>query len=346
MKVESALFHIPAERKELKGAVESPQPTILIVEDETGPREALKIILRPFFNLYGVDNTDRAMKVLREQKIDVVTLDLKLPGCQGMDFLRAIKAEQDEVEVVIITGYGSMKAALDGVRYGAAAYILKPFNVSELLGVINQTLEKRLRLKSVRDSLQTVGSRWGTELDSSAVWKHLAHLLEVKNPELVRHSSRVSFYASLLADHLNLTAAEQEVVRIGGFLHDIGKISLDTQTLSNPVEPESQTYEQVQRHPEIGARMVFALPFPPAVTQIIRHHHEHYDGSGYPDGLQGDRIPSFAQIVCLADVFDHLLTDRLADGPLTKEEAMEYVRGQAGKLFDPSLAEAFVHVVR
>jgi len=346
MKVEPPHLNILVECKEATTTAESPKPTILIIEDEAGPREALKIILRPFFNLYSVDNPEVAMQVLREQKIDLITLDLKLPGRQGTELLQEIKAEQEDVEVVIITGYGSLKTAMDGIRYGAAAYLLKPFNVTELIGVINQTLEKKRRLDSLRDTLRTIGSLWGTELDSSTVWQNLSKLLEAKNPELVRHSSRVNLYSSLLAEHLNLSTAEREMLQIGGFLHDIGKVGLDNRVLVKSAKPDSQAEEQVKRHPEIGARMALALPFPPEVAHIIRHHHEHYDGSGYPDGLQGDRIPSLARIVCLADVFDHLLTDRVAHGPLTIAEAREYVRGQAGAQFDPKLAEAFVEVVR
>lgn len=346
MKVEHARINIPVEHREAAAAAESPKPTILIVEDEAGPREALKIILRPFYNLYSVDNSEVAMQVLREQKIDLVTLDLKLPGRQGTELLQEIKSEQEDVEVIIITGYGSLKTAMDGIRYGAAAYLLKPFNVTELIEVINQTLEKKRRLDSLRDTLRTIGNLWGTELDSSTVWKNLSKLLEAKNPELVRHSSRVNFYATILAEHLNLAATDREVLQIGSFLHDIGKVGIDNRILSKTAKEDSQIDEQVKRHPEIGARMVLALPFPPEVAQIIHHHHEHYDGSGFPDGLQGESIPYLARIICLANVFDHLLSDRQAAGNLTMEEAREYVRGQAGILFDPKLAEDFVQVVR
>ena len=346
MKVESARVNISAVRKEPLSETGSSKPTILIIEDEVGPREALKIILRPFFNLYSVDSTEVAMQVLREQKIDLVTLDLKLPGRQGTDLLQEIKSEQEDVEVIIITGYGSLKSAMDGIRYGASAYLLKPFNVTELIEVIHQALAKKRRLDSLRDTLRTIGNLWGTEFDSSTVWKNLSKLLEAKNPDLFRHSNRVNFYTSLLAEQLNLTTGDREVLRIGGFLHDIGKVGIDDRTLMKLVKPDCQAFEQDRRHPEIGARMVLTLPFPSEVAEIIRHHHEHYDGSGYPDGLQGESIPRLARLVCLADVFDHLLTNRLADGPLTLEEAREYVRRHAGKLFDPQLAEVFAQIVR
>src|SRR5919198_3219800 len=140
--------------------VESAKPTILIIEDEVGPRNALKVILRPFFNLYAVDTGQAAMQAIKERPIDLVTLDLKLPDRQGVNLLQEIKLERDDVEVIIITGYGSLKSAMDGIRYGAAAYLLKPFNVAELIALINQTLEKKRRLDRLRSILRTSDAPW------------------------------------------------------------------------------------------------------------------------------------------------------------------------------------------
>src|SRR5438046_7819600 len=148
------------------------KPTILIVEDEVGPRNALKVILRPFFHLHAVDTGQAAIRAIKERHIDLVTLDLKLPDRQGVNLLQEIKAERDEVEVIIITGYGSLKSAMDGIRYGAAAYLLKPFNVAELIALINQTLEKKRRLDRLRSLLKTSGEQWEAEQDIATVmWR-------------------------------------------------------------------------------------------------------------------------------------------------------------------------------
>src|ERR687894_443855 len=155
---------------------EDEKPTILIVEDELGPRNALKVILRPFYNLQAVDNGHAAIRALKESTIDLVTLDMRLPDRQGMDILQQIKAEHDDVEVVIITGYGSLKSAMDAIRYGAAAYLLKPFNVTELLAVINQTLGKKQRLAGLRLFLKDSDSLWGTESETATAWNHLREL--------------------------------------------------------------------------------------------------------------------------------------------------------------------------
>jgi putative nucleotidyltransferase with HDIG domain len=325
---------------------ESSKPSILIVEDEAGPREALKMILRPFFNLYSVDNIDVAMQVLQAQKVDLVTLDLKLPRRQGMELLQEIKREREDIEVIIITGYGSLQSAMEGIRYGAAAYLLKPFNVTELIEVINQVLEKKRRFDCLRDALRMCAQMWGTQPDAKTVWRNLSNLLEAKDPELVRHSNRVNFYALLLAEHLNISSAEREALEIGACLHDIGKIGMDQREIPRPATTGDDKNEELKAHAEIGARMTSSLSLPTEVIRIIRHHHERYDGAGHPDGLRGEEIPYLARIVCVANEFDRFLVTKTDQGPLVQEEGREYVRTQAGLLFDPKLAKLFVQVVR
>src|SRR6059036_1855903 len=159
---------------------EAQKHSILIVEDEPGPRDALAIILRPFFTLYTADNAHAAMRILKKERIDLVTLDLKLPDRQGMDLLQDVKLEREDVEVIIITGYGSLKSAMDGIRYGAAVYLLKPFNVTELIAIINQSLEKKRRLEALRASLTQFENAWQARQDASSAWKTLSGLLEAK----------------------------------------------------------------------------------------------------------------------------------------------------------------------
>ena len=154
MPVDTSQFHVPNERHQAAREGDSSRPTILIVEDEAGPREALKLILRPFYNLHSVDSAEAAIHLLKEQAIDLVTLDLKLPGKQGAELLQEIKRDHEQVEVIVITGYGSLKSAMDGLRYGASGYLLKPFNVTELIAIINQSLEKKRRLEGLRASLK------------------------------------------------------------------------------------------------------------------------------------------------------------------------------------------------
>ena len=139
------------------------KPTVLVVDDEAGPRDALKVILRPFFDIQSAESAKAAIDVLNSQPIDLITLDQKLPDRQGLDLLQDIKHDHADVEVIIITGYGSLKSAMEGIRHGAAGYLLKPFNVTELITLVNQTLEKKQRLDYLRSFLNTKPSLWGSE---------------------------------------------------------------------------------------------------------------------------------------------------------------------------------------
>ncbi len=351
------------------------KPTILVVDDEAGPRDALKVILRPFFNVEAVDCAQRAMQVLHERPVDLITLDQKLPDRQGLDLLQDIKRLHHDIEVIIITGYGSLKSAMDGIRHGAAGYLLKPFNVTELITLINQTLDKKKRLDFFRDFLAHSQGLWTSDSETTSTWEILREryrtlakqkangspgapdpsdftdlvpllstLLEAKDRNLLSHSSRVSFYATLLGNRLNLSASEQKSLAIGAFLHDLGMIGLDMsgERRSGLV---CETLDTARQHTEIGARMVLALGLPAEVVQAISYHHEQMNGQGHPHGLKGDGIPLLARMVAIAECFDTLMTTREGQPACSVEETLKAMRNQAGTLFDPALFEVFQQVV-
>jgi len=346
------------------------RPTILIVEDEVGPRNALQVILRPFYNLQTVDNGREALEILKEERIDLITLDMKLPDRYGLDLLQQVKAEHQDVEVVVITGYGSLQSAMDSVRYGAAAYLLKPFNVTELLAIINQALNKKQRLEVLRQYLAGPDSLWATEEEAAESWGQLkrryqdvrsqvkgdapsadaaditpllAELLEAYDRELFNHSNRTSFYAAFLGKQLTLTESERKALPLGAFLHDIGSLALTRST--GRLDGENRQGDLLH-HPEIGARMILPLGLPAEVGQIILYHHERYDGSGYPYGLQGEGIPLLARIVSIAQAFDHLTAEHGTQQPLGVEEAIHRIREEAGSRFDPGITELLARGVR
>jgi len=350
------------------------KPTLLVIDDEAGPRDALKVILRPFFNIQTAESASAAIDVLNSQRIDLITLDQKLPDRQGIDLLQDIKHHHAGVEVIIITGYGSLKSAMEGIRHGAAGYLLKPFNVTELLSLVNQTLEKKQRLDFLRHSLKTSTGLWGSETECAQAWKELlagyqaigkptsdhasnsesmpnllpllSDLLEAKDRQLLNHCSRVSFYSTLLANRINLTLAEQKSLALGAFLHDIGKIGPETYQFAD--DEIAVTGEAVgnRHHPEQGAKLVLPLGLPAEVGQIIAYHHEQWNGSGYPFGLQEEGIPQLARIVCLAQTFDHLTAELPGRTPLSIDDACQRMLSYAGTHFEPKLTELFARVVQ
>jgi len=352
---------------------ERTKPTVLVIDDEAGPRDALKVILRPFFNIQSAESAKAAIDVLNSHPIDLITLDQKLPDRQGLDLLQDIKHSHADVEVIIITGYGSLKSAMEGIRHGAAGYLLKPFNVTELITLVNQTLEKKQRLDFLRSFLSTKSTLWGSEQESAQAWKELmaeyyrignkgsadtgttgeasdvlpllSDLLEAKDRQLLNHCSRVSFYATLLANRMNLTMAEQKSLALGAFLHDIGKVASEPYRFADDEISQAGETTANHQHPELGARMILPLGLPAEVGQIVSYHHERWDGSGYPHGLQGEGIPVLARIVCLAQAFDHLTAELPGRTPMTIDRASQNMVQHAGTFFDPMLTELFTRVV-
>lgn len=344
------------------------KPTVLVVDDEAGPRDALRVILRPFFNIRSAENAQAALNVLKEESIDLITLDQKLPDRQGMDLLQDIKHDHADIEVIIITGYGSLKSAMEGIRHGAAGYLLKPFNVTELISLINQTLEKKQRLDLIRTVLNESSALWGSESESAQAWESLkaryfaighndqqgpagqdllpllSDLLEAKDRQLLNHSSRVSFYATLVANRLNLSLTEQKSLALGAFLHDIGKVSCRNYRFADEqIRPSGESLFS-KDHCEIGARMLLPLGYPAEVGQIVSYHHERWDGTGYPHGLQGEGIPILARIVSIAQMFDHLTAEVPGHSPLSVDQAIQQITLHANTYFDPMLADQFARV--
>ena len=350
------------------------QPTVLVIDDEAGPRDALKVILRTFCTVRSAANARTALEILGQEPIDLITLDQKLPDRHGLDLLKDIKQHRPDVEVIIVTGYGSLKSAMEGIRHGAAGYLLKPFNVNELTTLLQQTMDKKRRLDFLRHCLRTLPDLWGSEEESARAWDKvktgyvalsikapgdtafqqddmsllplLSDTLEATDRQLLNHSSRVSFYATLMAGRLNLTTSDQKSLAMGAFLHDIGKTSFPSYRFSEDQILPSGQASLCREHSERGARMIAPLGLPIEVGQIVLSHHERWDGQGYPRGLRGTDIPLLARIVGIAQTFDHLTADAPGRATLPMDAAIRQLSLQSHTQFDPLLLELFLQVVK
>src|SRR4029078_4690738 len=210
----------------------SPRPTVLIVDDEAAPRAALTQILKQEFNILTAENGSHALALINDHGVDLITLDLKLPDTSGSEILKEIKRTHREIEIIMVTAYGSLQSAMDCIRHGAAGFLLKPFNASELLDISLQSAQKKLRLDQLRPLLANSTMLWDPEPACSGAWRTLINdytamngkgplssngdqisplvplisdLLETKDRYLLNHGSRVSFYATLTAHRLSLS---------------------------------------------------------------------------------------------------------------------------------------------
>ena len=344
------------------------KPTVLIVDDEAAPRAALTQILRQDFHILTADNAGAALAILSNHGVDLVTLDLKLPDRSGSDLLKDIKRTHTETEVIMVTAYGSLQSAMDCIRHGAAGFLLKPFNASELLAISLQTAQKKLRLDQLRPILTNSTTLWGPEPACTKAWQALvdnyttmnrtgslspshsdetsplvpliSDLLEAKDRHLLNHGSRVSFYATLVANRLSLPIAEQQSLALGALVHDLDLISVpERHVLKMESDP------QIHR-PDLGARMGRAMGLSPDAVQVIALHHERWDGTGYPFGLREESTPLLARIVGIAQAFDDLTAEKPGRKSLPIKEALQQIEQHAGTAFDPTLTELFCRTMR
>jgi len=361
------------------------EATILIVDDERGPRESLRMILAPRYRVLAAENGALALDLLRTTPVDLVTLDLNMPGMKGSDLMRTIRREFPDVEVVVITGYGTLESATAGIRYGISDYLEKPFDVVQVTAAVERAMERRLGRRRVVGFLESLGTLVGRDRDADTIVEEIersprlrsqlcelleragergrgerpasrptrtseflevfAETIEAQNPYMRGHARRVAFYSGLLGERLCLAGQELEQVRISAFLHDLGKIGVPTDLLVRAGGLDPAERSRVERHPEIGARLVEPLGVSTRIVAAIRHHHEWWDGNGYPDGLFGDDIPLAARIIHIADAFDAMTCDRPYRRALPRKLVLRELSRFAGVQFDPGLMKEFLLLV-
>jgi putative two-component system response regulator len=357
---------------------------VLIVDDERGPRESLRMILQPLYDVETASDGHEALDRLRAEPADCVTLDLNMPGLQGEELMRIVRREFPDVEVVVITGYGSLETAVEGVRYGICDYLQKPFDVVKVNAALARAFSRQQGRRSLAQFLTQLGETVGQEQDvhqilqrveqSPRVQRHVGDLLsdlvapatgvpehdrarladflevlaesiESQHPFMHGHAQRTSFYAGLLTDRLALSPAEQEQVRLAGFLHDVGKLGVPTELIVRPGALAPDDRRAVERHPVVGADLLDPLGLPSEVTSAVRHHHEWWDGRGYPDGLYGEQIPIVARIISIADAYDAMSSNRPYRASLEPKQVLHELRRFAGVQFDPELVKEFLLLV-
>ena len=360
---------------------QSPQ-TILIVDDERGPRESLRMILASNYRVLQASSGADALEIIRNDDVDLITLDLNMPGMHGQELMRTVRSEFPRIEIVIITGCGSIESAAEGVRAGICDYIQKPFDVVQVSAAVTRALARKHARGRLTDFLEALGGvvghdrgaqeilrdmqcseklreqvsaffpdpsdrreAAGTSIDGSRTMEFLevlAETIEVKDRFMRGHARRVSFYASLLAERLSLDPDALEEVRVAAFLHDLGKVGVPTDLLLRAGALDATERAIVEQHPALGARLVKPLAIPNAIASAIQHHHEWWDGTGYPDGLKGEEIPRTSRIIAVVDAFDAMSSDRPYRRALVRAAAIEEIRHFAGIQFDPQFAKEFL----
>ena len=329
------------------------EPCCLIVDDEPRLRQVLVHLMRnDGFACLEAGNGEEALAHLERQSVTLVMSDLRMPRMDGLEMLRRVRGRWPDTAVVMITAVADVEVAVSCLAIGAMDYLTKPFHLEEVRARVAQALEKRrlvIENRGYHESLQekvAVQARRLEELFLVSV-QSLAEALEVKDPYTRGHSIRVSHYSKVIGRELGLDGELLRHIELGGHVHDIGKIGVREDVLNKPGKLTDAEYEHIMTHPVLGWRILAPLlGETPVALNIVRSHHERYDGHGVPDRLTGDQIPLEARIAAVADSFDAMTSDRpyRPDGMTIEASVAELVRC-SGTQFDPAVVAAMVAAV-
>jgi putative two-component system response regulator len=331
---------------------------ILIVDDE----ETIRLALRKFLRSRGYEveiagSGDQALEILDEQSFSLMLCDVRMPGMTGVQVVPEARARDRDLAIIMLTAVNDAATATETLSSGATDYLMKPVELADLQQAVDRALHKRGELieqrrldKLIREevALRTAElerEKESLRLMSISIAETLINAMEAKDLYLRGHSQRVAELAGQLAEEMGLEERICEDLRVAGRLHDVGKIGIREAILNKPDTLTAEEFEHVKQHVKIGLDILAPLFHIREPLKYVEHHHEHWDGAGYPLGLVGEAIPLGARILCAADTFDALTSKRAYREPLEPLAALEHLRVDVGKHFDPCVYDALVRVV-
>ncbi|WP_298439392.1 HD domain-containing phosphohydrolase [Geobacter sp.] len=335
------------------------QTTILTVDDEEMIRELLVTALsREGYRCFQAGGPDEARGILNAHRVDLVLLDIMMPGSSGVDVLKEIKSLSSDTVVIMVSAISDMETAMRCIHLGADDYILKPFDIERVLLTIRNSLEKqRLRIENReyqanlerRVEEQTGQIRMAME-ELHQTYDHtltaLVRALDAREKETGSHSERVMSYTMLLAEMMGIGEPELGVMARGALLHDIGKIGISDNILLKPARLDDAEWIEMRRHPRLGYDILSGIRFLRGPAEMVYAHHERYDGTGYPNRVAGNDIPLGSRIFALVDTLDAMTSDRPYRRALPFEAVIEEVKRCSGTQFDPDIVQVFLTIPR
>ncbi|MFI5295988.1 MAG: HD domain-containing phosphohydrolase [Thermodesulfovibrionales bacterium] len=321
---------------------------ILIVDDEERILDSFSMLLEgQGYYVRTAPRFDAAVKLASEEKFDIAFVDQFLGHARGLDLIQRLADIDPGLYSVIITANGSTDLAVESLKKGASDFIIKPFSLADLLRSIDYINKKReldLQKKELLSMLTLEVNRKTEELKKVyfSVLASLAQAIEKKDMGTYGHCRRVSYCSGLIAATLDLQENEREELKAAAMLHDIGKIGISDFVLGKKGPLNEEEKNIIMNHPAKGVEILKPIQHFEFILPIILHHHENYDGSGYPSGLSRENIPLFARIISVADTYDAILSVRPYRSAAGHDEAIAELLRCAGKQFDPRLVDALV----
>ena len=330
---------------------------VLIVDDDRQVREVLhEIFLSHGYKCELANDGREGLEVFRATHPPLTVTDVKMPVMDGLQFLKLARKFDADAAVIVLTGVGDVKTAIESLKVGAYDFIIKPVNVDELLIAAERAMERRQLLIERREYHTLLERRVEEatrdlalmlrELQDTyrATLEALGSALDTRDVGTEAHSRRVHGYALTIARAHGVTEEEIKDIEHGVLLHDIGKIGIPDAILLKPGPLTPEEWIVMRTHPEVGRRLIERIPFLRGAVPIVYHHHERWDGSGYPLGLRGDTIPLGARIFAVADALDAMTFDRPYSKAVSYEAAGREIERCTSTHFDPAVVRTFLSI--
>ncbi len=327
---------------------------VLVIDDDPAVLDCLRMSLNNSGNYRPVCCADAlsGMEELNTQDFSVVIADVMMPRMSGLELLAWINANRPNIPVVLITGESQKEIMLQAIHHGVYDFLHKPFSLTTLHKTVNQAVQKHdlmVQNEQYKNHLESLVELRTHELNQARMMLEKSYLntiramvnaIEVNDIYTRGHSERVTAISLLLGQALEVNADDMHVLRIGALLHDLGKIGITSTVLKKDQNLTPTEYDSMKQHPIIGAKIIDPIGLPKTVSEIILQHHEWYNGSGYPNGIDHSKIHPLTSIVAVADSFDAMTSKRNYRDKLDYVDAVKEVLRHKGVQFDPLVAEA------
>ncbi len=331
----------------LKDIVKKSDFKILVVDDEQGIVDSLSIFLNGY-NIVGTTDPLEAIEMLKNEHFDLMILDFLMMPIHGDKVVEEIRKFNKELYVLLLTGHKDLAPPLETIkRLDIQGYCEKTDKFDQILLLVESGLKSVSQMKVIKDiNAQLENAYEELKLAYRGTMESLRLAVDAKDSYTKNHSDRVSYYSEMLAKKINLPEEEISIIKDGGLFHDIGKIGIPDTILQKRTRLSDEEYDDIKNHPSIGSHILSPAKIFNQVIPIVKHHHERFDGRGYPGGLKGEEIPLHARIVSLADAFDAMTSDRSYRPRFTLIKALDEIEKYKGIQFDPELADVFIEIIK
>ncbi len=313
---------------------------ILIVDDEPDNLQLLYRTLRRDYDVTKAQGPLEALDILKENQFNCILSDHKMPDMDGVEFLKRTYDMYPDTIRLLVTAYSDVEILMNAINYAKIyRYIKKPYSPEELLHIVQLALEyyqlKEDNKKLIVDLKDLFSGTINAIMDA----------LDSKDSYTLGRSRRVAFYTSKIIAAMDLTKTEKATIELAALLHDIGMIGVQEDILHKVEKLTDEEREEIRKHVFYSVKILEDIKQLDKVTDIIKYHHEFYNGAGYPFGVRGEEIPLGARIIAIADAYDSLVSFRPYRDGLTPEEALKIIEQKRGEQFDPKILDIFESVV-